>query len=73
MLEYIQKYFDELWFLLLEMAPWLLLGLIFAGVLKVYFPQKHIDKYTSRMYMYTYVHNIMRSIGMTMIVVTVSG
>lgn len=48
MLGYIQKYIDELWFLLLEMAPWLLLGLIFAGLLKVYFPQKHIDKYLGK-------------------------
>ena len=47
-MEYIIKYFDELWFLLLEMAPWLLLGLIFAGLLKVYFPQKHIDKYLGK-------------------------
>ena len=45
---YIQNYFSELWFLLLEMAPWLLLGLIFAGLLKVYFPQKHIDKYLGK-------------------------
>ena len=48
MLEYIEKYFAELWFLLLEMSPWLLLGLIFAGILKVYFPQKHIDKYLGK-------------------------
>ncbi len=48
MLEYIQKYFTELWFLLLEMSPWLLLGLIFAGLLKVYFPQKHIEKYLGK-------------------------
>ena len=48
MLYYIEKYFDELWFLLLEMAPWLLLGLIFAGLLKVYFPQKHINKYLGK-------------------------
>jgi len=45
MYDHIQRYFDELWYLLLEMAPWLLLGLIFAGILKVYFPQKHINKY----------------------------
>jgi hypothetical protein len=45
---YIEKYIDELWFLLLEMAPWLLLGLIFAGLLKVYFPQKHIDRYLGK-------------------------
>jgi uncharacterized membrane protein YraQ (UPF0718 family)/copper chaperone CopZ len=48
MLEYVVKYFQEIWFLLLEMAPWLLLGLIFAGLLKVYFPQKHIDKYLGK-------------------------
>jgi uncharacterized protein len=48
MFEYVIKYFDELWYLLLEMAPWLLLGLIFAGLLKVYFPQKHIDKYLGK-------------------------
>lgn len=48
LIEYIEKYFNELWFLLLEMAPWLLLGLIFAGLLKVYFPQKHIDKYLGK-------------------------
>lgn len=45
---YIEKYLAELWFLLLEMAPWLLLGLIFAGLLKIYFPQKHIDKYLGK-------------------------
>lgn len=48
MLDFIQNYINELWFLLLEMAPWLLLGLIFAGMLKVYFPQKHIDKYLGK-------------------------
>ncbi|WP_194086721.1 SO_0444 family Cu/Zn efflux transporter [Maribellus luteus] len=47
-MEYIANYFTELWFLVLEMAPWLLLGLIFAGLLKVYFPQKHIDKYLGK-------------------------
>lgn len=45
---YLEKYFTELWILLLEMAPWLLLGLIFAGLLKVYFPQKHIEKYLGK-------------------------
>jgi uncharacterized protein len=45
---YITKYFEEVWFLLQEMAPWLLFGLVFAGLLKVYFPQKHIDKYLGK-------------------------
>src|SRR6056297_2206608 len=48
MLIYIEEYFSELWFLVLEMAPWLLLGLIFAGLLKVYFPQRHIDRYLGK-------------------------
>ena len=45
MVIYIQKYLSELWFLFNEMAPWLLLGLLFAGALKVWFPQKHINKF----------------------------
>lgn len=48
MVQYIEEYFAELWFLVLEMSPWLLLGLIFAGLLKVYFPQKHIDRYLGK-------------------------
>lgn len=47
-MDYIVAYFSELMFLVNEMAPWLLLGLIFAGLLKVYFPQKHIDKYLGK-------------------------
>ncbi|WP_297086337.1 SO_0444 family Cu/Zn efflux transporter [uncultured Draconibacterium sp.] len=45
---YIQQYLGELWYLIMEMAPWLVLGLIFAGALKVYFPQKHIDRYMGK-------------------------
>ena len=48
MLEFIQRYFHELWWLVLEMSPWLLLGLIFAGLLKIYFPQKHIEKFMGK-------------------------
>ena len=47
-MDYIVKYFSELYYLVGEMAPWLLLGLVFAGLLKVYFPQKHIDKYLGK-------------------------
>lgn len=47
-MEYIEKYIAELWYLVREMAPWLLLGLIFAGLLKVYFPQKHIDRFLGK-------------------------
>jgi len=45
MWSYVLLYWNELIYLFNEMAPWLLLGLVFAGLLKVYFPQKHIDKY----------------------------
>ncbi len=48
MFSYLEKYFSELWFLVLEMAPWLLLGLIFAGLLKVYFPQEQINRFLGR-------------------------
>ncbi|QIA07889.1 SO_0444 family Cu/Zn efflux transporter [Draconibacterium halophilum] len=47
-MEYIQQYIGELWYLVMEMAPWLLLGLTFAGIFKVYFPQKHIDRYLGK-------------------------
>ena len=47
-IEFIERYIGELWYLTKEMAPWLLLGLVFAGLLKVYFPQKHIDKYLGK-------------------------
>jgi len=42
------NYFSELVRLFNEMAPWLLFGLVFAGLLKVYFPQEHIDKYLGK-------------------------
>ena len=45
---YVLLYLKELIYLINEMAPWLLLGVIFAGLLKAYFPQKHIDKYLGK-------------------------
>lgn len=47
-MDFVISYFSELLYLVKEMAPWLLLGLVFAGLLKVYFPQKHIDKYLGK-------------------------
>jgi uncharacterized membrane protein YraQ (UPF0718 family)/copper chaperone CopZ len=47
-MEFVLKYLSALWLLIQEMAPWLLLGLLFAGILKVYFPQKNIDKYLGK-------------------------
>ncbi len=47
-MEFVQKYILELVTMFNEMAPWLLFGLVFAGLLKVYFPQKHIDRYLGK-------------------------
>lgn len=45
MLNWIVKYIEEFVDLSLEMAPWLLLGFIFAGILHVYMPKGSIRKY----------------------------
>lgn len=43
MQEYISLYFEKLAFLMLDMAPWLLLGFLIAGVLHVVFPDGKIN------------------------------
>jgi len=45
MMQYIQIYFQELISLANEMSPYLLFGFLFAGLLKVYFPQRLLTKY----------------------------
>lgn len=42
------NYVNSLWSLVLEMAPWLLLGFLFAGLLKVYYPQKSLEKHMGK-------------------------
>lgn len=44
MIEYVITYLNEFVFLTMEMAPWLLLGFIFAGILHVYMPEGKIRK-----------------------------
>ncbi len=44
-MHYINNFFSELLFILTEMAPYLLLGFIFAGLLHLLFPKKKIRKY----------------------------
>ncbi|PKQ63204.1 hypothetical protein BZG02_10650 [Labilibaculum filiforme] len=44
-MEYINQFFIDFIDILNEMSPYLLLGFLFAGILKVAFPQKFIDKY----------------------------
>ncbi len=42
---YIQTYLNEFYFLFIEMAPWLLFGFLFAGILHVYMPKGSVQKY----------------------------
>ncbi len=44
-MHWLYRYLEEFVDLSLEMAPWLLLGFIFAGILHVYMPQGSIRKY----------------------------
>ena len=48
MIDFVVRYFNELIYLLNEMAPWLILGLIFAGILKVYFPEDKVTRYMGK-------------------------
>ncbi len=47
-MDFIQAYINELIGLTKEMAPYLLFGFLFAGLLKVYFPQKILLKYMGK-------------------------
>jgi uncharacterized membrane protein YraQ (UPF0718 family)/copper chaperone CopZ len=44
-MEYIKGFGTELLFILTEMAPYLMLGFIFAGLLHLLFPKKRVRKY----------------------------
>ncbi len=44
MWEYIQLYFEKLILLTLDMAPWLMLGFLIAGLLHVFFPDGKINQ-----------------------------
>ena len=43
-MEYVKQYFEALLSLTNEMAPYLLLGFIFAGILHVFFPEEKINR-----------------------------
>lgn len=45
MLGWIERYLDALLDISLEMAPYLLLGFLLAGVMKVFLPQNFVNKY----------------------------
>jgi uncharacterized membrane protein YraQ (UPF0718 family)/copper chaperone CopZ len=44
----LQEFISQLSYLVNAMSPYLLLGFLFAGMLKVWFPQKWIDKYMGK-------------------------
>ena len=45
---FLMKYLNELGYLALEMAPWLMLGMIFAGLLKIWFPEATISRHLGK-------------------------
>jgi len=47
-MDFIYKYFIALWELSLDMAPYLLLGFLFAGLLKVFLPAGMLNKYLGK-------------------------
>ena len=47
-MEFTIKYFQALWDLSVDMAPYLLLGFLFAGILKVFLPQGMMNKYLGK-------------------------
>lgn len=47
-MDYVVEFTEEFWAICIAMAPYLLLGFLFAGVLKVWFPQSWIDRYMGK-------------------------
>lgn len=47
-MNWLKEYANELFYLVAEMAPYLLLGFLFAGILKVYLPQRNVQKYLGK-------------------------
>jgi len=44
-MKYIKGFITELLYILTEMAPYMMLGFIFAGLLHLLFPEKKVRKY----------------------------
>lgn len=47
-MQYVTNYLSEFWSLTLAMSPYLLIGFLFAGILKAWFPKRWIEKYLSK-------------------------
>ena len=48
MIDLVYNYLDALWELTLEMAPYLLLGFLIAGILYIYFPKDKVARYLGK-------------------------
>lgn len=48
LIQFIYEYLQSFWILTREMAPWLLFGFLFAGVLKSWLPEGLIRKYLGK-------------------------
>jgi hypothetical protein len=47
-MEYLKGFLNELLFIFAEMAPYLLLGFLFAGILYILFPKERVKRYMGR-------------------------
>jgi len=47
-IEFLKDFGISFWQLTMEMAPWLLLGFLFAGILKAWFPEHKVKRYLGR-------------------------
>lgn len=47
-MNYVEKYINEFAWLFMEMAPWLMLGFFFAGLLHVFMPEGMVVKYMGK-------------------------
>ncbi|MGM0667431.1 MAG: permease, partial [Bacteroidota bacterium] len=47
-MEYLKDFINELYFITTDMAPYLLLGFFFAGLLYLLFPKKKVRRYMGR-------------------------
>ncbi|MCF8222064.1 MAG: permease [Bacteroidales bacterium] len=47
-MDYIREFWNELYFITMEMAPYLLIGFIFAGILYLLFPKNKVRRYMGR-------------------------
>lgn len=47
-MDYIREFLKELYFITIEMAPYLLIGFIFAGILYLLFPKNKVRRYMGR-------------------------